>query len=91
MNFGLTHIGWTFPLNFFNASQDWLILQIPLASLRLAHMASHWRMIVDAVKFNNKIMIDHDKYLKHTITDLEAPNEPYSTKFPIIGNYSCDY
>jgi hypothetical protein len=38
----------------------------------------------------NKIRIDREKYLKHTITDLEAPNEPYSSEFPILGNYSCD-
>ena len=37
---------------FVNTSQDWLILQMSLASLRVAHMASHWRMIVDVAKFN---------------------------------------
>jgi hypothetical protein len=42
-----------FPLDFVNTSQDWLILQISLASLRVAHMASHWRMTIDAAKFNN--------------------------------------
>jgi hypothetical protein len=41
-----------FPLAFVNTSQDWLILQISLASLRVAHMASHWIMNVDAAKFN---------------------------------------
>jgi hypothetical protein len=51
LNFGLTHRGCTFPLAFVNTSQDWLILQISLASLRVAHMASHWRMTVDAAKF----------------------------------------
>jgi hypothetical protein len=39
---------------FVNTSQDWLILQISLASLRVAHMASHWRMTVDAAKFNSR-------------------------------------
>jgi hypothetical protein len=34
--------------------------------------------------------IDRERYLKHTFTDLEAPNEPSSTDFPILGNYSCD-
>jgi hypothetical protein len=24
------------------------------------------------------------------VTDLETPNEPSSTDFPILGNYSCD-
>jgi hypothetical protein len=52
LNFGLTHRGCTFPLAFVNTSQDWLILQISLASLRVAHMASHWRMTIDDAKFN---------------------------------------
>jgi hypothetical protein len=52
MNFGLTHTGCTFPQDFFNTSQDWLILQISLASLRLSHIASHLRMTIDATKFN---------------------------------------
>jgi hypothetical protein len=43
-----------FPLAFVNTSQDWLILQISLASLRVAHMASHWTMSVDATKFNTR-------------------------------------
>jgi hypothetical protein len=37
------------------------------------------------------IKINREKYLKHTVTDLEAPNEPSSLEFPILGNYSCDY
>jgi hypothetical protein len=49
--FGLTHRGCMFPLAFVNTSQDWLI---SLASLRVAHMASHWRMTVDVAKFNRK-------------------------------------
>jgi hypothetical protein len=36
------------------------------------------------------IKIDREKYLKHTVTDLETPNEPSSTEFPVLGNYSCD-
>jgi ABC-type glycerol-3-phosphate transport system permease component len=52
LTFGLTHRDCMFPLAFVNTSQDWLILQISLASLRVSHMASHWRMIVDATKFN---------------------------------------
>jgi hypothetical protein len=52
LNFGLTHRGCMFPMAFVNTSQDWLNLQISLASLRVAHMASHWRMTVDVAKFN---------------------------------------
>jgi hypothetical protein len=36
------------------------------------------------------IRIDRERYLKHTITDLETLNEPSSTDFPVLGNYSCD-
>ena len=52
LTFDLTHKGCTSPLDFFNTSQYWLILQISLASLEVAHMASHWRMTVVATKFN---------------------------------------
>jgi hypothetical protein len=66
LTFGLTHRGCTFPLAFVNTSQDWLILQISLASLRVAHMASHWRMTVDAAKFNS----GHDDISGFCIDDL---------------------
>jgi hypothetical protein len=36
------------------------------------------------------IRIDRERYLKHTITDLKTLNEPSSTDFPMLGNYSCD-
>jgi hypothetical protein len=39
----------------------------------------------------NMIRINREKYLKHTITDLEAPNKPSSTEFLVLGNYSCDF
>jgi hypothetical protein len=38
----------------------------------------------------NMIRIDRESYLKHTFTDLETLNEPSSTDFPVLGNYSCD-
>jgi hypothetical protein len=38
----------------------------------------------------NMIRIDREMYLKHTITNLEAFNEPSLTYFPVLGNYSCD-
>jgi hypothetical protein len=40
--------------------------------------------------YKNMIKIDRERYLKHMVTDLETPNEPASTDFPILGNYSCD-
>jgi hypothetical protein len=36
------------------------------------------------------IRIDRERYLKHIVTDLETLNEPSSTDFPMLGNYSCD-
>jgi len=36
------------------------------------------------------INIDRERYLQHTVTDLETPNEPLSIEFPVLGNYSCD-
>jgi hypothetical protein len=40
--------------------------------------------------YKNMIKIDRERYLKHMVTDLETLNEPSSTDFPILGNYSCD-
>jgi hypothetical protein len=40
--------------------------------------------------YKNMIRIDRERYVKHTITDLETLNEPSSTEFPMLGNYSCD-
>jgi hypothetical protein len=36
------------------------------------------------------IKIDRERYLKHTITDLETLNEPSLIDFPVLGHYSCD-
>jgi hypothetical protein len=36
------------------------------------------------------IKIDRERYLKHTIIDLETLNKPSSTNFPMLGNYSYD-
>jgi hypothetical protein len=40
--------------------------------------------------YKNMIRIDRERYLKHTVTDLETLNEPSSTDFPVLGNYSYD-
>jgi hypothetical protein len=40
--------------------------------------------------YKNMIRINRERYLKHTITDLETPNKPASTDFSVLGNYSCD-
>jgi hypothetical protein len=37
------------------------------------------------------IRIDRERYLKHTITDLETLNEPSSIYYLVLGNYSCDF
>jgi hypothetical protein len=39
----------------------------------------------------NIIRIDRERYRKHTVTDLEALNEPSSTDFPMLGNYSHEF
>jgi hypothetical protein len=39
----------------------------------------------------NMIRIDRERYLKHTVTDLESFNEPWSTDFPVLRNYSYNY
>ena len=36
------------------------------------------------------IRIDRERYLKHTVMDLETLNEPSSIDFPMLGNYYCD-
>jgi hypothetical protein len=38
----------------------------------------------------NKITIDQEKCMKHTITNLEVISKPSSFEFPILGNYSFD-
>jgi hypothetical protein len=37
------------------------------------------------------IRIDRERYLKHTVTDLETLNEPSSIDCPVLGNYSHDF
>lgn len=36
------------------------------------------------------IRINRERYLKHTVIDIETLNEPSSIYFPMLGNYSCD-
>jgi hypothetical protein len=38
----------------------------------------------------NMIMIDRERCIERTVTDLDTPNEPLSTYFPVLHNYSCD-
>jgi hypothetical protein len=40
--------------------------------------------------YKNMIIIDRERYLKHMVIDLETMNEPSSTDFPVLGNYSCN-
>jgi hypothetical protein len=65
-------------------SQDW--------SEKLnGYFSTDWAHLWLPLKgYKNMIKIDRERYLKHTITDLENLNEPSSTYFPVIGNYSCD-
>jgi hypothetical protein len=38
----------------------------------------------------SKIKINHERYLKHIVTNLEAYNEPFSSKFPFFWNCARD-
>jgi hypothetical protein len=49
--------------------------------------AQHWLPLKG---YKNMIRINRERYLKHTVTDLETLNEPSSTNFPMLGNYSRD-
>jgi hypothetical protein len=40
--------------------------------------------------YKNMIRIDRETYLKYMVTDLETPNKPLSTDFPIQGSYSYE-
>jgi hypothetical protein len=40
--------------------------------------------------YANMIKFDRERYLKHTVTNLEAFNEPSSEDFPVLGKYSYD-
>jgi hypothetical protein len=55
------------------------------------YLSTDWAHLWLPLKgYKSMIRIDRERYLKHTITDLETPNEPASTDFPVLGNYYCD-
>jgi hypothetical protein len=55
------------------------------------YFSTNWAHLWFPLKgHNNMIRIDRERYLKHTITDLETLNKPSSTDFPVLGNYSWD-
>jgi hypothetical protein len=55
------------------------------------YFSTDWEHLLLPLKgYKNMIRIDRERYSKHTTTNLEAPNEPTSMDFPILGNYSCD-
>ena len=35
----------------------------------------------------NKIKVDHERYMKHTVTDLNDTNEPMMFNYSILGNF----
>jgi hypothetical protein len=65
-------------------SRDWSKKMNGYFSMDWAHL---W-LPLDGYK--SMIRIDREIYLKHTITNLETPNEPASIDFPVLGNYFCD-
>jgi hypothetical protein len=55
------------------------------------YFSTYWSHLWSTLKGNpNMIKINREKYLKHTVTDLESPNEHSFIEFPILGKYSCD-
>jgi ribonuclease HI len=66
-------------------SQDWFEKLNGYFSIYWAHL---WFPLKG---HTNMIRIDRERYLKHIVIDLETLNEPSSTDFPVLGNYSCDF
>jgi hypothetical protein len=66
-------------------SQDW--------SEKLnGYFSTDWAHLWLPLKGHPKmIRIDRERYLKHTVIDLETLNEPSSTEFPMLGKYSYDF
>jgi hypothetical protein len=55
------------------------------------YFSTYWAHLWLPLKgYKNMIVIDRERYLKHMVLDLETLNEPSSTSFPMLGNYSCD-
>jgi hypothetical protein len=55
------------------------------------YFSTNWAHLWLPSKGHTKmIRIDRERYLQHTVTDLESFNEPLSTFFPMLGNYSYD-
>jgi hypothetical protein len=55
------------------------------------YFSTYWAHLWLPLKVHkNMIRIDRERYLKHTVTDLDTLNEPSSRDFPVLGNYSCD-
>jgi hypothetical protein len=80
---------------------DIIVVDIPEAYGRLlsrdwseklnGYFSTDWAHLWFPLKgHTNMIRINRERYLKHTITDLEAFNEPSLTDFLVLGNYSCD-
>jgi hypothetical protein len=65
-------------------SQDW--------SEKLnGYFSTDWAHLWLPLKgFKNMTRIDRERYMKHTVTDLETLNKTSCTYFPVLGNYSCD-
>jgi hypothetical protein len=55
------------------------------------YFSIYWEHLCLPLKgYKNMIKIDRERYLKHIVTNLEILNEPSSTDFPMLGNYSYD-
>jgi hypothetical protein len=55
------------------------------------YFSKYWAHLWLPLKgYKNMIKIDRERYMKHMVNDLETPNEPLSTDFPVLGNYSSE-
>ena len=53
-----------------------------------AYFATDWSHLWLPFKGQpNKIKVDHESYMKHTVTDLNDPNEPVMFSNSILGNF----
>jgi hypothetical protein len=69
-----------------------LLLSRDLSEKLNGYFITYWDHLWFPLKGHiDMLRIDREIYLKHTLIDLESFNEPSSTYFPMVGNYSCNY
>ena len=55
------------------------------------YFATNWSHLWLPFKVQpNKIKVEHEQYMKHTVTDLNDPNEPVMFSNSTLGNFYFD-